>query len=186
MANYYTDPVAKGEVTSLADFVLLCASRGDNLEDLRDCVEPWHDRRIERAREELEKVESMTPEQIKAACEESNKLSRAHFDSCNRRNREQKPRLERMLKKVKSWEVPDVISDLKQRMIAHLEHSLDALDIEEHTHKPMSADDWYAEELSFCRRMLEDSLDAKEKRQAVVEARNASLDALINSLRDTD
>jgi len=137
MPTGYTAPVQSGEITEFKDFALQCARAFGALVMMRDepmdakipdAFEPsdYHTRRLAEAKAELERLRSLTPEQIEA---EAEKAWQTELDYHNKRVAEtalQRKRYEDMLAKVEAWVPPTPDhTGLKEFMASQLRESIE-------------------------------------------------------------
>lgn len=114
MPTGYTDCVAKGEVTSLKEFALICARGMGALVDMRELpwdapipekLEPnsYHLKALESAQRELNELEALMPEQLEAVAAQEyldNVQKQAEYDASKRRQYEN---YSVMIEKVAKW-----------------------------------------------------------------------------------
>lgn len=154
MPSFYTQGVQSGEVTSLREFILICARAMNALYIMRDKpaempipkrLEPdtkYYDERLAEANARLKELRAMSvKEKVEAAAAYNTSVLQRNAE-CVAQNEKERKRYTDMIEKVRAWENPP--EGLKDFMLEQLENgrSFDTTD-KPYQGETFSAPDWY-------------------------------------------
>lgn len=196
MPTGYTCDVSDGKITTLRDFALRCARAFGALITMRDepfdapipeKFEPrtdYHDKAIREAREQLEKLTSMSPAQVTAAAKKDADKIAAGYAASDADRLARENRYKAMLAQVVQWEVPAEITDLRSFMIEQLQESIrfDCGDMSKYRDKPIPAEQWLERRREGLLRDIAYHQESRAKEIQRTAERNAWLSALRSSL----
>lgn len=135
MPTGYTADLCDGKDVSFEGFALNCARAFGALVSLRDepdaeipdefKVDEYYVKKFEEAKEELEKVKSMTDEELAEDAKQFYEYEKAHFTTLINDAVATRKRYENMLEQVEQWEPPtEKHIELKKFMIDQLNESI--------------------------------------------------------------
>lgn len=197
MPTGYTASVQDGTVTEFREFALQCARAFGALVLMRDdpvdapipdsftADTSYHDDRIDEAKAELLRIETMTDADCYAAARAEREQWWADFEERKRKRDEARDRYEAMLSEVRSWEPPtEEHRGLKDFMAKQLTESID-FDCSSEYDKPgpfLDGADWRREKIRKARRDIE--YHTKERKAEIerTESRNLWVKQLRQSL----
>lgn len=198
MPTGYTADVVNGKITEAKDYILRCARAFGFLAFMRD--EPldapipdeipkntFYQKGHEIAKEELKKLEAMTPDDIHNAAEEAWRKGIESDDSVYKKWSEENARYEAMKQKVLQWNPPEDLLPLKDFAIQQLDISKE--DLSWHTDDPhrdarLPDDEWYKLALANCKKDAERYLELARKAQRKYDLDAKFLKMLKESLED--
>lgn len=196
MPTGYTHCVQKGEVTSFREFAIRCARAFGATIDMRDepadaeipeRFEPhtdYHDKALQKARNDLEVYRSMSHEQCAKAAQSAHVKAVADWKEREAERNRQATRYTNMIAKVEAWEPPSSDHvELKNFMLQQLRQSLD-FDCGHVWDRPVAEDPetWRATQIERCERWIKYHEKGRAEEVERTESRNRWLRQLRESL----
>ena len=196
MTTGYTYRVADGTVTSLKEYVMVCARAFGACIDMRDlpsdaeipeAIEPnsYHTDRLKEETARLWNLEAMSTFRIiKAAKADHQRALEAHYDYLDSM-RDKRKRYQGMMEQVKAWVPPTDHSELKKFMIQQLEDSIkyDCNESYVSIPEPQTPEEWYESQVAKIQRSIEYHQEEADKERARATERTQWVRDLRDNLR---
>jgi hypothetical protein len=198
MPTGYTEPVQSGEITELRSFALRVARAFGPLIRMRDDpidaptpdrIEPdteYHDGMVRKSEAKLAELRSLSTVECALRSEADRETRLEERAKSRARRNAERARYQAMLAKVKAWEVPQSLNELKAYMESQLTQSIEH-DCHEYPEQPLdvqSGEEWRSASIVAAERDLAYAKKRRAEEKTAVEAANRWLADLYGALPD--